>query len=105
MQELEAFRTPRSNRDGGGSGPEQQCEDEGRRSAIRSIVRDPSLALYGLGSPASTLKEGPEIPIVPKSYAAGLEMCRPGGACVGLRREIPSRQLNYKYRANLVQGD
>lgn len=35
--------------------------------------------------------EALEILRVPKSYAAGLEMCRPGGACVGLRPEIPSR--------------
>jgi hypothetical protein len=31
------------------------------------------------------------IPSAPKSYAAGLEMCRPGGACVGPRRKISSR--------------
>jgi hypothetical protein len=32
-----------------GSDPEQQCEDEGKRSRDPGTVRDPSLSLYGRG--------------------------------------------------------
>ena len=39
---------------------------------------------------------------VPKSYAAGLEMSRPGGACLKLGSEIPSGQEPNSLRANGV---